>query len=104
MGNEGDVWQLRRGEELVGEIIVEEGDFPWLSGRFVPTAAFSEVKPLFDRDLALTEGEEWEEWESVVGEINEKLRLVAPAGPVAEFLLHVDGGRAWFRWIDHPVA
>ncbi|WTR19158.1 hypothetical protein OG565_18710 [Streptomyces sp. NBC_00138] len=103
MWNEGDIWRLRRGEEVVGEILVEEGDFPWLSGRFVPTAGFAEVKPLFERELALTEEEDRDEWDSVVGEINVKLQLVAPAGPVAEFLLHVEGERAWFRWIDDPV-
>ena len=28
----GDVWSLRRGDELLGEIEVTELDFPWLSG------------------------------------------------------------------------
>lgn len=37
MWNKGKVWRLCR-EEVVGEILIEEGDFPWLSGRFVPTA------------------------------------------------------------------
>ncbi|WP_406004962.1 hypothetical protein [Streptomyces sp. NBC_00637] len=99
----GEVWQLRRGAEVAGEIIVEEGDFPWLYGRFVPAAGFAEVGPLFERELASTEAEEWEDWDSVVGEINDKLQLVAPTGPVAEFLLHIDGARAWFRWIDEPI-
>lgn len=103
MWNEGDVWQLRRGQELVGEIHLEGGDFPWLSGRFVPTAGFAEVKSLFTRELALTEQEAWDEWDSVIGEINDTMHLVAPTGPVAEFLLHLDGERAWFRWIDSPV-
>lgn len=104
MWNEGEVWQLRQGEAVVGEILIEEGDFPWLSGRFVPAAGFAKVKPLFERELALPEEEEWDEWDSVVGEINEKLQLVAPAGPVAEFLLYIDDERAWFRWIDDPIA
>ncbi|MGY4981696.1 hypothetical protein ACWCYL_31880 [Streptomyces sp. 900105755] len=103
MWNEEEVWRLCRGEEVVGEILIEEGDFPWLSGRFVPTAGFAGVKPLFERELALAEEEEWDEWDSVIGEINEKLQLVAPAGPVAEFLLHVEGEQASFRWIDDPV-
>jgi hypothetical protein len=60
------------------------------------------VKPLFQRELALLEEEDLDEWDRVVGEISETLELVAPAGPVAEFLLHIDGERAWFRWSDVP--
>ncbi|WP_424556283.1 hypothetical protein [Streptacidiphilus pinicola] len=100
--NEGDVWQLRRAEEVVGEIVIEEGDFPWLSGRFVPAGGFADVKPLFDRELALVEEEDLDEWDAVFREIRETFQLVAPAGPVAEFLLHIDGDRAWFRWSDEP--
>jgi hypothetical protein len=99
---EGDVWQLRRAGEVIGEIVLDEGDFPWLSGRFVPAAGFAEVKQLFDRELALLEEQDLDEWDVVVREIGEKLQLVAPGGPVAEFLLHIDGERAWFRWSDVP--
>ncbi|MEU5099598.1 hypothetical protein [Streptomyces sp. NPDC020996] len=102
--SEGDVWQLRRGEQVVGEILIEEGDFPWLSGRFVPAEGFAEVKPLFERELELVEEEDLDEWDEVVREIGEQLQLVAPAGPVAEFLLHIDGERAWFRWSDEPFV
>jgi hypothetical protein len=41
---------------------------------------------------------------AVITEINEKFLLVAPAGPAAEFLLDIDGDRAWFRWIDAPAG
>lgn len=103
MWNKGDVWQLRRDEEVIAEVVIEDGDFPWLSGRFVPAAGFAEVKPLFERELALTEEEDWEEFDSVIREINDLLQLVAPTGPVAEFLLHVEGDQASFRWLDEPL-
>ncbi|MCF6468429.1 hypothetical protein FAF44_08500 [Nonomuraea sp. MG754425] len=31
-----------------------------------------------------------------------RLDLVSPRGPVAEFLLHVEGDRASFRWSEGP--
>ncbi len=40
------------GETLLGVFIEESEDFPWLYGRFEPTQAFIQFKPLFDR-LAL---------------------------------------------------
>ncbi len=101
MWNAGDVWQLLRDEEVIGEVVIEDGDFPWLRGRFVPAAGFAEVQPLFERELALTEEEDWEEFDSVISEINDLLQLVAPTGAVAEFfLLHVEGDHASFRWIE----
>ncbi|WP_327309056.1 hypothetical protein OG730_40815 [Streptomyces sp. NBC_01298] len=40
MGFEGEVWRLMGQEELLGEIVIDEADFPWLNGRFVPTPTF----------------------------------------------------------------
>ncbi|WP_443034620.1 hypothetical protein [Streptomyces sp. BE303] len=98
----GEIWQLLKKGEVVGEIVIEDADFPWLSGRFLPAPGFAAVKPLFDRELVLVEEEEMDEWEAVTDEIRRTLELAAPAGPVAEFLLQVDGDRAWFRWSDEP--
>ncbi|PPK68163.1 hypothetical protein V5P93_000068 [Actinokineospora auranticolor] len=99
----GEVWRLVRGDELVGEIVVDEADFPWVYGHFRPQPPFAEIKPLFDEELALVEedvAERVPEWEQVYDRITSALTLVSPNGPVAEFLLHVQGDDAWFRWID----
>jgi hypothetical protein len=103
----GELWLVqRRGQpELVGEILVEEADFPWLSGRFTPGPAFVGVQSLFDRELELMEfddDEHWAEWEKAYDEIREAVSLTAPSGPVPEFLLHIERGHAWFRWSDEP--
>lgn len=102
MWEAGEVWRLLRQDELAGEIVIEKGDFPWLSGRFVATLAFAEWRPLFDRELALMEEEAWDEWERIVDQVCNNLLLATPSGPVAEFLLHIEGDQAWFRWSDEP--
>ncbi|MFE2459137.1 hypothetical protein [Streptomyces sp. NPDC059402] len=114
MGFEGETWHVRgvpdTGEDggadtEIGEILIEDADFPWLSGRFRAGPAFDAVRGLFARELALAErdgAEHWAEWETVYAEIGRRVRLVSPDGPVAEFLLHIDGDRAWFRWSDEP--
>ncbi|MGQ4389913.1 hypothetical protein [Streptomyces sp. SAS_270] len=102
MGFEGEVWRLMRQEDLLGEIVIDEADFPWLNGRFVPTPTFEEVKPWFDESLALLEAEEYERFDDSYDRIADTLSLVAPSGPVAEFLLHISDARAWFRWSDEP--
>jgi hypothetical protein len=100
------VWRLVRGETLVGEIHITGGDFPWLNGRFAPTDAFGDVQALFEEELALVdpEGEiDVDAWESVYQQITDALTLLEPNGtPVAEFLLHISGEDAWFRWSDEP--
>ncbi len=116
MGFEGETWYVRgapgaRGEGSgevgqIGEIVVDEADFPWLAGRFRAGPGFEGVRDLFADELALAERDEadhWTRWEQVYAEIERRVRLVSPDGPVAEFLLHIKGDRAWFRWSDEPA-
>lgn len=105
MGFDGEVWRLRDGDEPVGEILIDEADFPWLAGRFTPGPGYAAVRELFVRELALLErdfDEVAEAWEAAYGEIRSRVSLSSPDGPVAEFLLHIEGDRAWFRWSEEP--
>ncbi|MFI1767798.1 hypothetical protein ACH41H_37930 [Streptomyces sp. NPDC020800] len=107
MGFDGAVWCVRTEDEPVGEILIDEADFPWLAGRFVPGPGFAAVRDLFARELALADRDDdagWEEWESAYDEIRRRVALSSPDGPVPEFLLHIEGERAWFRWSDEPFA
>ncbi|MFI9832237.1 hypothetical protein ACIHIX_31655 [Streptomyces sp. NPDC051913] len=104
MGFEGQVWHVGGGEP-VGEILIDDADFPWLSGRFTAGPGYDAVRELFARELVLAERDEdghWAEWERVHDEIRRRVSLVSPDGPVPEFLLHIEGDRAWFRWSDKP--
>ncbi|MFF7047618.1 hypothetical protein ACFY94_04505 [Streptomyces griseorubiginosus] len=111
MGFDGEVWRVRSGEAgagaEVGEILIDDVDFPWLSGRFTAGPGFEPVRELFARELALMDlddEERWEEWEETYDQIARRVCLIAPHGPVPEFLLHIEGERAWFRWNDEPFA
>ncbi|MEV8100563.1 hypothetical protein [Kitasatospora sp. NPDC085879] len=99
---QGGVWRLTRGTELVGEIGIDEADFPWLAGTFRPGPAWAAVAPWFAETLALLETEEYDGFDEAYERVSAELTLSAPTGPVAEFLLHIDGDRAWFRWSDEP--
>lgn len=104
MGFDGGVWQVHGadGGERIGEIVIDGADFPWLSGRFTAGPGYEAVEPLFTRELALAEDEDWQEWEAVQGRIRRLVSLASPDRPVPEFLLHIEGDRAWFRWSDEP--
>jgi hypothetical protein len=104
------VWGLWRGDELLGEIAVTGQDFPWLHGKFAATAAFAEVKPLFDRDNELSDenvelsDENIDEANAICQVMRTTLRMTSPEGPVAEFWLRIDGEDAGFRWHHERFA
>lgn len=71
---------------------------------FPATARVRGVRPRFDDGLALAGSDEQvAAWEASCARILGALSLVAPDGPVAAFLLHIEGDAAWFRWSDEPL-
>ncbi|WP_371615021.1 hypothetical protein [Streptomyces sp. NBC_00454] len=107
---EGSVWQLVRQGEPLGAVVVESADFPWLHGRFAPEAGFERVRSWFEAVQTLMAEETDEDLsgdlsDDLFGEayapIAEELTLLTPAGlPTSDFLLHIDGTEAWFRWSE----
>jgi hypothetical protein len=90
-----------RGETQLGSLTRIEGDLPWHRGTFAPTAAFMEVRPLFDRERELLDADRIEEWGKVWDEIAAPgLRLMPLDGrePITEFLLHIEDRQAWWRY------
>jgi hypothetical protein len=50
--NHGEqVWRLMQGEELLAELVVTGGDFPWLNARIRAMPEFEAVRPLFGEEL-----------------------------------------------------
>jgi hypothetical protein len=89
-------WHLKRGDELVADLVVVGADYPWLQAHVEPMPAFDEVKHLF---IELETNED--AWAAATAQIRATLTLESPDGkPVAEYLLHIDGESAWWRWTD----
>ncbi|CAM5374877.1 hypothetical protein SAVIM338S_01591 [Streptomyces avidinii] len=106
-GPDGSVWTLvRRQDGPLGVVTVESADFPWLYGRFAPEPGFEQVRPWFEAVQSVLaeeiDGERFgERFDAVYEPIAEQLTLVMPDGvPASDFLLHIDGAEAWFRWSD----
>ncbi len=101
MSEAGRVWQLVRGDELLAGLVVTGGDFPWLNAKVRPATGFAEIRPLFDEELRRLEflDDDLEQREAAYRRIREVVHLLAPDGrPVPEFLLHIEGEDAWWRW------
>lgn len=96
-----------QGEELLAELIVTGGDFPWLNARIRAMPGFEAVRPLFEEELRALEhiDDDVGSWEAAYARIRKAVTLLYPeGGPVPEFLLHVDGEDAWWRWADEPFT
>jgi len=92
---------LKRGEELVGILRSCDTDFPWVNCTFEPTAAFDELQPLFEEELGLLDSDKMEEWQGVYDRILAlDLKLIdrKDLQDIGDFLLHIRGNKAWFRY------
>lgn len=91
--------------EVVGLLTVTGGDFPWLEGAFAPSTGFERWRVVFAEESRLVdienleETDEYDAWELLVERITGALTMVDPPGEVVEeFLLHIDGAHATWRW------
>lgn len=100
-----ETWTLHRGDQLVARLVVTGGDFPWLNARVEACDGFAEVRPLFVEELRLMNDADRDgtAWGAQYEAIRRSVTLRYPDGrDVPEFLLHVDGDHAWWRWNDEP--
>ena len=97
---------LKREDELLGTLRSYSTDFPWVNCKFEPLPAFENLRPLFSEELRLLDaglgdGDQVEKWEAAYNRITSAgLRLfdVEKEDYIDEFLLHIDGDEAWFRY------
>jgi len=92
---------LKRGEELLGVLHRCQPDFPWFMCSFEAGEGFSQVKQFFDEELELLESDEIDQWEIAYERINAlglKLIDTETNQLIDEFILHIRGTEAWFRY------
>jgi hypothetical protein len=75
--------------------------FPWANGRIQRLPGFEKVERLFADELRILNdtGAEDPAWTVAYERVRSATALKFPDGsPVGEYLLHVEGDRAWWRW------
>jgi hypothetical protein len=100
---DSQAWTLYRGDERIADLVVDSGDFPWLNAQVYPHRGFDDVRPLFVEELRLLDGidNHLDAWEAAYQQVRATVTLRYPDGrTVPEFLLHIDGEEAWWRWSD----
>jgi len=92
---------LKRGEELLGVLRSKDTDFPWVNCEFEPSASFAKVQPLFEEELTLLDADMMDEWQIAYDRISDlglQLMDTKDEKDIGEFLLHIRGNEAWFRF------
>lgn len=104
-GARRDAWTLRAGGEEVAKLVVTDGDFPWLNARVEAGPGFEPLREIFETDLEALNAPDIDvgAMNHAYDRIREAVTLHYPDGNrVPEFLLHIDGDAAWWRWSDEP--
>lgn len=104
---ESETWTLRDQGKQIARWEVTGTDFPSLEAIVHREPGFEQVRELFDEDLRLLEALDdgdlrtVERFEEHYRTIQARLELVGPDGvAVQEFLLHIDGDKAWWKWSE----
>ncbi|UXY24933.1 hypothetical protein N8I84_41565 (plasmid) [Streptomyces cynarae] len=98
---EDQVWQLRRGHEVVGVLTLEAVDMFWTDCRFEPSDGWLGLKPFIDASRAAWERKDQDaaiEADEAIYALG--LELVPESGGeiIRDFLLRINGDTARFRY------
>jgi len=94
-------WKLRVGDTVLAELRNPSPDQPWIFCDFVPSAAFESYTALFEHDLMLLNSDRMDEWfahDEVMSTVGFVLEPLTEGSAITEFVLHIDGNTAWFRY------
>jgi hypothetical protein len=103
-----NIWELRKGDILLGTLTLNDVDMFWLYCSFIPTPAFEPFKPFFTQEYRLldTEGVT-DAWVSVYAQIT-SLRLSLTIKGTFDLenivLLHIVDDEAWFRSLNDSLS
>ena len=94
-------WRAFLDSKHIGDLELVEIDMPWFNCGFTPTGDYTQYARLFERELALLNADEMEEWEAAYDSIDALGLKLVPTIPgeadIVEPILHIEGSTAWFR-------
>lgn len=95
-------YMLKHGSAVLGTLQPYDSDFPWINCKFEPTASYASFKPLFDAERQDLEKDadmnQWEKLYQKIVDLGVYLEAADNSEKIEEFLLHIEGDKAWFRY------
>jgi hypothetical protein len=96
--------KLMQGETQLGTLTIYDMDWPWVNCHFESETAFEKVRHLFDAEQAILvharTPSDYDAWERSYDDIEALGLRLFPEDwePIVDFLLHIEGNEAWFRY------
>jgi hypothetical protein len=103
--NVGDTWALVRRGRRIADLVITGADWPWANAVVHRRPGSEAVEDLFRTQLAALDliDTDVDTWDAADDAVRTHVELLTPDGiRVPEFLLHIDGDSAWWRWHDKP--
>jgi hypothetical protein len=101
--SDDNVWELRKGETLIGTLRVFEQDMFWYSANFEPSPTFVALRPIFDEGntIRMEDSEQswsaWGMWCEKVAQLGLRLVRLYDHTIATQFILYIEDGQAEFR-------
>jgi hypothetical protein len=102
MVDDEDIWELRKGDVLIGQLyVIHQGDF-WFTARLSATNEFKPYREIFSEgyfydNKPKPDKEWWEKWIDRINRLEMHLIRLSDQRIPSEFILHVKNDRADFR-------
>lgn len=101
-----DIWELRKGDTVLGALTLKEQDMFWFTCNFEPTAAFEPYRDIFAHQAHLLDTEHgmdsFDALYAQIGELSLSLHINDMFDDKNVYLLHILEDQAWFRMTESP--
>src|SRR4030095_6764029 len=100
MTDNTDIWELRRGEILIGWLTVLDQDMTWYSADFEPTPEYETYRAIIELGSSIRntdDAEAWNAWMESMRGLGLRLIRLRDQVILDDFLLYIDGDIADFR-------
>jgi len=97
----GDIWELRQSDNLIGTLEVFDTEDFWYKAHFVPTKEFEPYEVIFSEGNNIpdegAEQLEWGKWWEKINSFGMRLIRLEGKSEFREFILYINDDRADFR-------
>jgi hypothetical protein len=92
-----DIWELRKGDILIGTLDVYDQDMFWFTAHFAPTTEFEPYRQVFSEGQALVGEVSWNEWVRKINSFGMRLVRLGNNATASEFILYINDNEVGFR-------
>ncbi len=98
--DDSNVWELRKGDVVIGTLDVHDQDMFWFTAHFTPTSEFEHYRSIFSEGrsfVSKSNNLEWAKWYDKINSFGMHMIRLHNQDTVSEFILYINDDEADFR-------